>query len=210
VHRPRPSPMDIYSFGLVLGAAGLGLMALAGVGRHGHAHTHHAPHHAPQHPGVHAGAAHHGHGATDGAHHSLWSLMSPRVLFSVLLGFGATGILAGHALSGPALLAAAVAGGVGFERLVVAPLWRLLFRFASEPARTLESALYDEARAASGFDANGEGLVAVEVDGQVVQLLGTLGADDRRVGTRVRTGDRLRIEDVDGARHRCTVSYVGR
>ena len=53
-------------------------------------------------------------------------------------------------------------------------------------------------------------LIAVDVDGQVVQVLGTLRREDRALGVRVRAGDRLRIEDVDGAKHRCTVSYLGR
>jgi hypothetical protein len=131
-------------------------------------------------------------------------------VFSALLGFGATGLLARPALGGVVLLALAVLGGVVFERFVVTPLWNFLLRFASAPARTLESTLLDEARAASGFDANGEGLVAVEVDGQVVQVLGRLRAEDHAMGLRVRAGDRLRVEDVDAARNRCTVSYLGR
>jgi hypothetical protein len=207
--------MDIYSIGLCLGGAGLGAMALGGVTRHGHgpAHgphhgLHHAGHHGAHHAAAHTHAAHAAVG--DGGTPSLWVFTSPRVLFSVLLGFGATGLLARGWLSGAALLALAVVGGIAFERLAVAPLWSFLFRFASEPAQTLESTLFDEARAASGFDANGEGLVAVELDGQVVQVLGTLTPEDRRAGTRVRAGDRLRIEDVDGVRHRCTVSYVGK
>jgi hypothetical protein len=202
--------MDIYSFGLVLGGAGLGIMALGGLGRHGHhghhGHgAHHGAHHGPHdahHAGHHAHAGHH--------HHTLWAIVSPRVVFSALLGFGATGLLARGAVGGALLLALAVVGGVAFERLVVTPLWNFLLRFASAPARTLESTLLDEARAASGFDANGQGLVALELDGQVVQVLGTLREEDRAVGVRVRAGDRLRIEDVDTARHRCTVSYVGR
>jgi hypothetical protein len=231
VRPPLHSTMDIYSIGLCLGGAGLGAMALGGVTRHGHgpAHgphhgLHHAGHHGAHHAAAHTHAAHAAHAAQathaagaaphgavgDGGTPSLWVLTSPRVLFSVLLGFGATGLLARGWLSGTALLALAVVGGIAFERLAVAPLWSFLFRFASEPAQTLESTLFDEARAASGFDANGEGLVAVELDGQVVQVLGTLTPEDRRAGTRVRAGDRLRIEDVDGVRHRCTVSYVGK
>jgi translation initiation factor IF-1 len=44
----------------------------------------------------------------------------------------------------------------------------------------------------------------------VVQVLGTLRAEDRALGVRVRAGDRVRIEDVDVERNRCTVSYLGR
>jgi len=82
-------------------------------------------------------------------------------------------------------------------------------RFASAPALTLESCLQDEVRAATGFDTSGHGLVTADVDGQVVQLLATLRPEDRLAGVRIRTGDRLRVEDVDGRRNRCTVSYIG-
>ena len=213
--------MDTYTFSLALGAAGLTVMAASGLGRHGHGGRggHHGPHghHGAAHHGAvhhHDAAAHH-HGAHHGAHqhgaqHVLASLVSPRVVCSALVGFGATGLLARPLLDGVALLALALLGAVAFERLVVAPLWDFLLRFASAPARTLESALLDEARAASGFDANGQGLVALEVDGQVVQVLGTLRHEDRALGLRVRAGDRLRVENVDAERHRCTVSYLGR
>jgi translation initiation factor IF-1 len=74
---------------------------------------------------------------------------------------------------------------------------------------TLDSAVADEARAVTSFDASGYGLVAVELDGQVVQLLATLTAAERNAAHKVRAGDRLRIEAVDTARNRCTVTYLG-
>ncbi len=114
------------------------------------------------------------------------------------------GTLGGGAL----LLAAAAAGAVIFERLLVTPLWNLAFRFESEPAHTLESAFGGDATAVTTFDANGQGLVSIEVDGQVVQLLGTLQSSDRALQTRVPAGSRLRVEDVDAARNRCTVSLT--
>jgi len=165
---------------------------------HGHGHTHAVPH------GGRAAAAARGHATS-----RMLALLSPRVVFSVLVGFGATGLLLRPLLGEPALLAASLGGGVGFEWLVVAPLWRFLFRFASAPAQTLESCVSDEARAVTGFDASGHGLVAVELDGQVVQLLATLNATERTAARQVRTGDRLRIEAVDTARNRCTVTYLG-
>lgn len=137
------------------------------------------------------------------------SLASPRALFSLLVGFGLTGVVVRPFLGGIVLLAVALLGAFVFERALVEPLWRFLFRFASNPASTLEDSLMGEARAASGFDDNGQGLVAVEVDGQIVQCLGTLRPDDFALGVRVRAGDVLRVEDVDAARSRCTVSYVG-
>jgi hypothetical protein len=132
--------------------------------------------------------------------------MSPRILFSFLIGFGMTGELLRGFLGGPMLFVAGLAGGVAFERLIVAPLWNLAMRFASKPALTLESVIADEATAVSNFDANGQGLIAVELDGQMIQILGTLQQSDRAMGVRVRAGERVRIEDVDPAKNCCTVS----
>ena len=137
------------------------------------------------------------------------ALLSPRVAFSVLVGVGAAGVLLRPVLSERALLIASFGAGLVFEWMIVSPLWRFLFRFASAPALTLESAITDEARAVTAFDADGHGLVAVELDGQVVQLLATLNAKEQRAARRVRIGDRLRIEAVDTARNRCTVTYLG-
>jgi translation initiation factor IF-1 len=177
--------------------------SMLGHGGHG-AHGGHVGH-------THAGHAngHHAHEPGD-AGRALVGLLSPRVLFSVLVGVGATGLLLSPWLGGLFLLLAALAGGALFEAAIVAPLWRFLFRFASNPALSLESVLMDTAEATSGFDASGCGLVAVELDGRLVQLLGTLRPEDRSAGIRVRAGDRVRIEDVDADRNRCTVSYLGR
>jgi hypothetical protein len=131
------------------------------------------------------------------------------VWFSVLLGMG----VSGRALrpvfdGGPLLFVAALGLGLIFEGVLVRPLWNLAFRFASRPALTLESCVEDEATAVTAFDRNGQGIIAVDLDGQMVQLLATLGADDRALGAAVRAGDRVRIADVDSARNRCTVSVL--
>jgi hypothetical protein len=229
--------MDLYISSLLLGATGLGVMALAGLGNHGHApgapshggagghasgHSawHHAGDlhalgrgHAANLSGAHAHGAHAhtalGHsGARSAGTRALWSITSPRFLFTFALGFGVTGQLLRSTLSGALLAAAAVAGAVALERLLVTPLWNFTMRFASLPAQTLESAITDEATAVTAFDANGQGIVAIEVDGQVQQILATLKPDDRLLGTRVRAGQRLRIEDVDAERNRCTVTLL--
>jgi hypothetical protein len=134
------------------------------------------------------------------------AIFSPRILFSVLLGFGLTGMLARSWLGGPVLPVVAFAGGMLFEVGAIGPLWNFLLRFASRPALTLESCVTDLATAVTSFDREGQGLIAVEVDGQVVQVLGTLLPTDREAGLRVRAGDQVRIEEVDGARNRCVVS----
>lgn len=208
--------MDLYLTAFALGAVGLIAMAFSGLGRHGrggaaphanasHGHAGHA--HGGHGPGAHAHAAH-SHASHAPASSRFLSLMSPRVLFSVSLGLGTAGLALRPVLGGPILFAAALTTGILFERFLVTPLWNFLFRFASTPALTLESAVSDEARAVTSFDANGQGLIAVELDGQSVQLLGTLQRSDRDMHIRVPAGARLRIEEVDSARNRCIVSLA--
>jgi len=205
--------MSLYALSLEIGAVGLLAMALTGLGRHGHGHVgaklggRGRVGHAPS-----AGRAAHGHhGGTARATAIswLWSLTSPRVLFSVLIGFGTTGMVLRSMLARPIVFGAAVAGGLLFEAGIVGPVWNFFLRFASAPALTLESCIQDEVQAATGFDTNGHGLVTAEVDGQVVQVLATLRPEDRVAGVRIRAGDRLRVEDVDSRRNRCMVSYIG-
>ncbi|HJQ12586.1 MAG TPA: hypothetical protein VJ840_16255 [Gemmatimonadaceae bacterium] len=228
--------MDLYIFCVVLGAAGMAAMALLGFtsshgggahdtaghefhGAGGHIHTTPTAHSG--HAITHAPIAH-GHGVAhshDGAHLShvhadswksqAWSWLSPRVLFNVLVGFGATGLVA-EKLLGPVLaLPVALVGGLAFEAVVVRPIFNSLFRFESQPAQTLESAIMSQGKAVTGFDVNGNGLVSLELGGEIVQILGTLTSDERKAGIRVRAGDAVRIEDVDSIRNRCTVSRIG-
>ncbi len=203
--------MDLYLTLLALGGVGMAAMAVSGLGRHGAAKTH-----APSHAAAHGHASHAlPHGARRemaspraASGNPLIALVSPRVIFSVCLGMGTAGLLLQRFLGGPMLLGAALAGGIAFERLIVTPLWNFGFRFESQPALTLESAVSSEATAVSSFDVNGQGLIAVEVDGQVVQLLATLQRDDRELHVAVRSGAKVRIEEVDIERHRCTVSLI--
>jgi hypothetical protein len=208
--------MDIYLTALALGGVGLVGMAVGGLGRHGS-----GPHSASGHGAAGHGSVGHGagsHGAAGHAHGShsqgqsstnpLVALMSPRVLFSICLGLGTAGLVLRDFLGGPLLFAASLGVGILFERLLVSPIWNLAFRFASNPAATLEGSVMDEATAVTTFDRNGQGLIAVEVDGQMVQILGTLQAGDREMKVKVPVGSRLRIQDVDAARNRCTVSLI--
>ncbi|MFN2638037.1 MAG: hypothetical protein ABR585_13515 [Gemmatimonadaceae bacterium] len=228
--------MDLYIFCLVLGAAGMAAMAFLGItSAHSGAHHSHdtsgheahgtgGPHSylpGSHHPGgqhAHSITPRQGHGTltTDVAHlhpdgwkSHVWSWLSPRVLFNVLVGFGATGMVV-ERLLGPFLtLPIALAGGIAFESAIVRPIFNSLFRFESGPAQTLESAIMSEAKAVTGFDANGNGLISVELGGEVVQILGTLTGDERAAGVRIRAGDVVRVEDVDSIRNRCTVSRIG-
>jgi hypothetical protein len=216
--------MDLYTFSLVLGLAGLLIMAFQGMGS-GHGdhggHSHDAGHagHASHGHSADAHAGHHGadsHSSHSHSHFSdsfvgkfLWAFASPRTWFSVLIGMG----LSGRALrpvfdGGPLLFVAALGIGILFEWVLVRPLWNFAFKFGSKPAASLESILEDEGTAVTAFDRNGQGIIAVDLDGRVIQLLATLRADDRALGAAVRAGDRVRIADVDSARNRCTVAVL--
>jgi hypothetical protein len=204
--------MDLYIFSVVLGAAGMAAMAFLGFssshgmthhghdtsghemhGIGGHSHSVNVPHASPH--------------VSDHAH--FWTWLSPRVLFNFLVGFGATGLIV-ERLVGPVLaLPIAVVGGIAFEALVVRPIFNSLFRFESGPAQTLESALMSEGRAVTGFDSNGNGLISLELGGEVVQVLGIQLKADLAAGARIRAGDIVRIEEVDSTRNRCTVSRIG-
>lgn len=170
-------------------------------------HGHHVtPSHGHAHPP--SSAQPHGHHA-ESWKSNVWSWLSPRVLFNFLVGFGATGLIA-ERLVGPVLaLPIAALGGIGFEAFVVRPIFNSLFRFESQPAQTLGSALMSEGRAVTGFDANGNGLISLELGGEIVQVLGTQLKDERAAGVRIRAGDIVRIEEVDDSRNRCTVSRIG-
>lgn len=203
--------MTIYEFSTALGAAGLGIMGLSGF-----AHTvggHHGGHasSSTSHSGHQVGSARaglrggSGRGAGRTVGRGLLALLSPRPVFSMLLGFGAVGLILGTLMSGAVLLGVAALGGLFFEFMFVRPLWNFLFRFESAPALTLETCIGDEARAATSFDAKGHGLIALELDGQIVQLLGSLRPEDREAGIRIRAGDPVLIDEVDAVRNRCTV-----
>lgn len=214
--------MNVYAFALALGSIGLVALTLLGLhhshdaGGHGHDGTHGNGHHGDGHhaDGHHGdGHAHHSHDSSGHQQHdnghsiARWSLfLSPRVWFSILVGFGATGLLVQPRLSGLIQLAVALIGALIFEALIIRPIWSLTSRFESDPALTLESGIMDDAEAVTGFNRQGEGLVRLDLDGQVVQLLGVLTPTERQAGVRVVAGDRLVVEAVDPARQRCTVS----
>ncbi|MHA3774725.1 hypothetical protein ACXR0O_24650 [Verrucomicrobiota bacterium sgz303538] len=210
--------MDIYLFCFCLGFLGFAVMTFLGLshslgdghhggaGAHGHdvAHGHTGHSHHVDHGANHSAPAKlHGNDAK-----ALWMLLSPRVLFALLLGFGASGLLFRAFLSGPLLLVVAVVAAWIFQAGIVEPLWKFFFGFASTPARTLEHAILEQAKAVANFDTQGQGLVALELDGQIVQMLGRLEQQDREQGVRIRSGDRLMIVSVDSQRNRCTVTRL--
>jgi hypothetical protein len=180
-------------------------------GHAGHGHGGHTGAHAHGHGGD-AHAGHGGHAAHAGEHCGdvraiEWlGLLSPLTLFSMCLGAGATGILLRSLGVHSALLVAlaALAGAILFRAGVVGPIWNLIFSFVSRPARALEGALLQLAEAVTPFNAKGEGLVRLEVDGQCVDVLARLEHPDQ--GSRVLRGQQVRVESVDPHTNTVTVS----
>lgn len=195
--------IDLYLALFLIGAGGLGAMAFLGGAHHGHAGSHGAHVHVHVHGGARGGGRG---GARGGGRTSRFLvLLSPRLLFSIALGAGATGLLARHWLGGAVLAGLAIAGGVLFELALVRPMWNFAFRFAGRPAAMLESALFERATVASAFDADGYGIVTVPLDGQVRQVLARL-PESERSGPRLHAGDAVRVTEVDPAGQRVTVS----
>ncbi len=212
---------------LVVGLVGLFMMALPAFMRHGHVHGGRAVLTRGGSPrsGGHAGGDRTAVVADAGGAASAasaggeiapsdtrlgWLLRfvpSPRALCSVLALYGAFGNALVHAFHmpvGPAVLVAAVLALL-VERLIVRPVWNLLFHFQGQPSSPLGTLVLSEAQAVVPFR-NGRGMVSVVRDGRIVQLAATLREDHR--GLSVRVGDRLRIDDVDPRRERVVVSII--
>jgi len=219
--------MTFYLTLMLVGLAGLIMMALPGIGRHGrhalgghghgasgalHSHTGPAAIAAPRTAGplvprgARAAAS-----TTNSANSPLASfnalrfVPSMRGVFTVLAFFGAFS----YALMDSARLGAWEAGliailpAVLLDHFAVAPLWDYLFQFAGKPASPLTELVMTEATAVTPFR-NGRGIVQVIHDGRMVQLSARISS--RQASLPVRVGDQLKIEDVDEEKERVTVS----
>jgi hypothetical protein len=171
-----------------------------------------------------AGNAHAAHGQTDSADPSdagslprvppvlsplLWllPLLSPVNWFSWMVGAGAAGAIARMLGSRePVTAVIAFVGAVVFHMGVIQPIWKLVFGFASQPARGLEGCLLQVVEAETSFNERGEGLVRVTIDGRSEDVLARLTDGERAGGLRIRRGDLLMIEEVDTQRNSCRVS----
>ena len=200
----------IYTTLLLIGLLGLFAQAALGVSHGGH-HGAHGGHHG----------GHAGHGGRSAGHRAapggrgergpspLWTLLSPLAIFSLCLGAGATGLLLRPAHLAAAWTAlAAILGGFVFFGLLVRPIWTLLFKFASTPSAALEGMVARQAEAVTGFDARGQGLVGLTIDGQWVRVLATLEAEDQADAPAVRPGERLTVISVDGRKNTCRVARL--
>jgi hypothetical protein len=99
----------------------------------------------------------------------------------------------------------AVLGGLLFWKLVIEPLQELLLRFASDPAKNLEGACATEAVTLSRFDASGQGMVRLTVDGQVRRVLAKLSEGE---AAEITVGEKLVVVDVDTKRNTCRVARL--
>jgi hypothetical protein len=216
--------MPLFIVSMLAGLAGLVVMAVPGLFRHGggHANAGHAGHgvhlarsqgHAASghggsvksgtssHPAVHAGhAARHGAFRTP----SILEVLDPRLLCSLAALFGASGeigIALGLGQAWSALLA--VPAAVGLEWAIVGRLWRFALGFQGRPASPMDALLFEVVEAVTAFH-NGKGMVRAIRDGRSVQLVAHLQANQEDEA--VRTGDRLRVLEVDPENERVTVT----
>lgn len=188
----------------VIGLVGLVMLALPALGGHHHAAARAHVAHVSRHAGPTAADR----GALPIAAHGPWRFIpSPRAVFSLCALYGASGNALVHAAHVSVALAALLAAlpALLIERLLVRPVWGLLFRFQGAPSSPLEQLVMSEARAVTPFR-NGRGLVAVVRDGRQVQLPARLRDEDALLP--VAFGQRLRVEDVDARQERVTVSVV--
>ena len=200
-------------------------MALAGfmhIGPHSHSGTHlghirvgHGGHFGHGHAGH--GAAAHGQGAVPHAAHrgpshagrfSLRSLISisPLDIFSYCAGAGMAAFLFHPYMRLRFLPIPALIGALVFDLFVTRTIMNTISRFAADPSTGLEGTVASEGVAMTNFDEHGRGLVKLTLDGQIVQLLGTLEPAELGAGVRVRRGDSLVIVEVDSIKNRCTVT----
>ena len=207
--------MDIYLSCLIGGGVALAVLAFCGIGFHhigirpGVGHTSHAP-------GGHIRASAHQTGHPPSGRNTLpnqavsnlitglLTWLSPAYLAGAIIGFGATGTLLKPILHGWLQLGAALIGAYIICFFCIRPLLTGVQKWASLPAKTLTDALLENGTAVTDFDAKGYGLVRLNLDGQVVQLLGQLVPEEQS-GARVRSGETLFVRSVDTRKQRCVV-----
>ena len=208
--------MDIYLSCLIGGAVALAILAFCGIGFH-HAGVHVGPGHAST-AGAHThvghsgrGPVHQGHSQSAAADRSdggsifrLLGWLSPVYICGAIVGFGATGTLVSPILQGWLQLGAALAGAYVLCFFCIRPMLTGIQKWASLPAKTLSDAMLEDGTAVTDFDAKGYGLVRLNLDGQVVQLLGQLDPEEHS-GSPIRSGEVLFVRSVDPARQRCVV-----
>ena len=152
------------------------------------------------------------HGHVRGVHKSSrgfrpWWAFSPFDLMAYCTGAGAVGEIVRQAGVASALVPiAALFGAIAFNFGIAKPILNTLLRFESRQSAGLEGKVAQQGEAVTRFDAQGRGLVRLDLDGEIVQVLATLDAEERERGVIVARGDPLLILDVDAARNTCRVT----
>ena len=207
--------MDIYLSCLIGGGVALVVLAFCGIGFHHIGIRPGAGHNSPA-PGGHIRApahqsSHPSFGRNTPANQAVSNLisglltwLSPAYLAGAIIGFGATGTLLARILHGWLQLGASLIGAYIICFLCIRPLLTGVQKWASLPAKTLTDALLENGTAVTDFDSKGYGLVRLNLDGQVVQLLGQLALEEQS-GARVRSGETLFVRSVDPGKQRCVV-----
>ena len=202
--------MDIFWILLAGGLIGIVVMASMGhlhVGGHGHGASGHGAH-------GHGAHGHGGHGSHSGQSHgqaakanlkNFFSL-SPIDVFSYCAGAGAVGLLVRPYLSGVLLAVAAIGGALVFDLGFIRTLANFLQRWSADPSAGLEGTVAQPGEAVTNFDAKGQGVIRLTLDGQIVQLLATLESTEIQAGVKVKKGDSLMVVQVDGAKNKCLVT----
>jgi hypothetical protein len=146
-------------------------------------------------------------GSANGVMRWLVPLFSPLNWCAWLVGAGATGTAA-RSFAVPPVWTAVVAilGAIALQRGVVKPLLGAVFRFASAPASNLEGCIMQRVKAITSFNARGEGLVRISIDGHSEDVLAKLIHTANASSDRVQRGDVLIVEDVDPKTSTCIVS----
>ena len=207
--------MDIYLSCLIGGGVALVVLAFCGIGFHhigirpGIGHTSHSPGghiRAPAHQSGHPSSGRNtpANQAVSNLISGLLTWLSPAYLAGAIIGFGATGTLLAPVLRGWLQLGASLIGAYIICFFCIRPLLTGVQKWASLPAKTLTDAMLENGTAVTDFDSKGYGLVRLNLDGQVVQLLGQL-APEEQAGARVRSGETLFVRSVDPGRQRCVV-----
>jgi hypothetical protein len=131
---------------------------------------------------------------------------SPFDAFSLLTGAGLAGIIFQRLLPFNVLLIVVIFGALAFNYGLMRPLMGVFMNFASKPTEGLEGVIASTAEAITPFDKRGRGLVRVNLDGQIVQLLGYLSGDEVARGVLVGRGDQLVVTEVNPQASTCTVT----
>ena len=220
---------------IVIGLVGLAFMAIPGLARHGHGavgshavgHVGHsaapAGHIASGHTAGNvapAGAGHAAAGHPAGTHAQSGTqnqtplpadaagglfrmIPSPRMIFSLLALYGAFGYALQPHIGAWLAACLALPPAALIEKFLVTPLWNMMFKLEGKPSSALETLVLSEAEAVTPFR-NGKGVVAVERDGRMVQFSARL--PEGQTNMPIQVGDKLRIEEVDAANERVTVT----